>query len=97
MKTIAKHKQAYFNYEVIEQQEAGIELKGHEVKSIREGQVNLKGSYIVSRSGELYVKSMHISAWKALVNREAIETDRERKLFLPKKKIISYSTKLKES
>lgn len=97
MKIIAKNKKAYFDYDVIEQQEAGIELKGHEVKSIRSGQVNLKGSYIVSRNGELFVKSMHISAWSALVNRQAIETERERKIFLPKKKIIFFSTKLKES
>jgi hypothetical protein len=40
---------------------------------------------------------MHISAWGAIVNRQTIETDRERKVFLPKKKIISYTTKLKES
>lgn len=97
MKLIAKNKKAYFDYDIMDSQEAGIELKWHEVKSIRSGQVNLKGSYIVSRNGELYVKSMHISAWKALTNRETIDTDRERKIFLPKKKITSFSTKLKES
>lgn len=97
MKLIAKHKKAYFDYEIIESQEAGIELRGHEVKSIRSWQVNLKGSYIVSRNGELFVKSMHISAWSALPNKQSIETDRERKIFLPKKKIISFSSKLKES
>jgi len=97
MKTIAKNKKAYFDYDIIESQEAGIELKWHEVKSIRSWQVNLKGSYIVSRNGELYVKSMHVSAWWSIVNRQTIETDRERKVFLPKKKIISYTTKLKES
>jgi len=97
MKTIAKNKKAYFDYEIIEQQEAGIELKGHEVKSIRSWQVNLKGSYIISRNGELFVKSMHISAWGALANRQTIDTGRERKIFLPKKKIVSYWSKVKES
>lgn len=97
MKAIAKNKKAYFDYDIIETQEAGIELKGHEVKSIRSWQVNLKWSYIISRNGELFIKSMHISAWGAIVNRQTIETDRERKVFLPKKKIISYTTKLKES
>ncbi len=97
MKAIAKNKKAYFDYDIIETQEAGIELKGHEVKSIRSWQVNLKWSYIISRNGELFIKSMHISARGAIVNRQTIQTDRERKVFLPKKKIVSYTTKLKES
>ena len=93
---ITKNKKAYFDYEILESQEAGLELKGHEVKSIRSKQVNLKGAYISSLSGELYVKGMHISAWKWLVNRESIEVERERKVLLPKKKIIYYGSKLKE-
>lgn len=96
MKTITKNKKAFFDYEILERQEAWIELKWHEVKSIRSWNVNLKGSYIVSRNGELFVKSMHISTWKSLVNRDSIEGDRERKLFLPKKKIIFYTSKIKE-
>ena len=93
---ITKNKKAFFDYEILDSQEAGIELKGHEVKSIRAKQVNLKWAYISALSGELYVKGMHISAWKWLVNRESIEVERERKVLLSKKKIIYYGSKLKE-
>ena len=46
MPTITKNKKALYNYEVVEKYEAGIALLGHEVKSVKNGQVNLKGSYI---------------------------------------------------
>lgn len=93
---IARNKKAYFDYEILESEEAGIELKGHEVKSIRGKQVNLKWAYISNLSGELLVKWMHISAWKWLVNRDTIDVERERKILLSKKRIIYYGSKLKE-
>ena len=93
---ITKNKKAYFNYEILETQEAGIELLGHEMKSIRAKQVHLKGSYISIQNGELWLKQMHIGAWKALSNRTTIDVERPRKVFLPKKKIIYYGSKLKE-
>ncbi len=95
-KLIVKNKRAYFDYEIIESAEAWIELKWHEVKSVRAGQVNLKWSYIVSHGQELFIKWAHISPWKALPNTSIIETDRERKVFLPKKKILSYQTKIQQ-
>lgn len=93
---IAKNKKAYFDYEILETHEAGIQLLGHEVKSVRAKHVNLKGSYISIQNNELFLKGMHIWVWKALSNRDSIETMRPRKIFLPKKKIISYGSKLKE-
>lgn len=93
---ITKNKKAYFDYEILERAEAGIELFWHEVKSIRAKQVNLKGSYISMQNGELFLKQAHISAWKSLVNRDSIDPSRPRKIFLPKKKIIYYGSKLKE-
>ncbi len=94
---ITKNKKAYFDYEVISSYEAWIELKWYEVKSIRQWYVNLKWSFIVSINWELFIKWMHISAWKSLSNKQSIETDRQRKLFLRKKDIIYLSWKIKEA
>lgn len=93
---ITKNKKAYFDYEILERQEAGIELLGHEVKSIREKNINLKGSYISMQNEELFLKQAHVWAWKALSNRDAIDVERPRKILLPKKRIIYYGSKLKE-
>ncbi len=93
---ITRNKKAYFDYEILETQEAGIELLGHEIKSIRAKQVHLKWSYISVQNGELWLKQMHIGAWKALSNRASVDVERPRKIFLPKKKIIYYSSKIKE-
>lgn len=93
---ITKNKKAYFDYEILETQEAGIELLWHEVKSIRAKQVHLKGSYVSMVWNELFLKQAHIGAWKSLVNRDAIDVERPRKILLPRKKIIYYGSKLKE-
>lgn len=94
---ITKNKKAYFDYEVVSSYEAWIELKWYEVKSIRQWHVNLKWSFIVSINWELFIKWMHVSAWKALSNKQSIETDRQRKLFLRKKDINYLSWKIKEA
>lgn len=94
---IVKNKKAYFDYEISDSWEAWIELRWYETKSVRSWHVNLKWSFIVSINNELYIKSMHITAWKALPNRESIETDRERKIFLHKKTINFLAWKMRES
>jgi len=96
MAEIVKNKKVYFDYEILETQEAGIELLWHEVKSIRAKHVNLKGSYISISNQELFLKQMHIWAWKALANNSVLDVERPRKILLPKKKIIYYGSKLKE-
>ncbi|MDD3793194.1 MAG: SsrA-binding protein SmpB [Candidatus Gracilibacteria bacterium] len=93
---ITKNKKAYFDYEILDTYEAGLELRGYEVKSIRSGHVNLKGSYIVVVNSELFVKGMHVSAWKTIANKSGIETDRIRKVLLHKKDIVYLSGKSKE-
>jgi len=93
---IARNKKAYFDYDILETQEAGIELLWHEVKSVRSWQVNLKGSYVSFIGNELFVKQMHISPWRLLSNRDIIETGRPRKVMIPKKKMIYYGSKLKQ-
>jgi len=94
---ITKNKKAYFDYEIIDNWEAWIELKWYETKSVRQGHVNLKWSYIVVVNNELYIKWMHVSALKSLPNKSSIETERERKVFLKRKTINYLIWKQKES
>lgn len=86
-KTIAQNKKAFHDYFVIESMEAGIELCGTEVKSIRNGRVNLKDSWCSVDNGELYIKGMHISPYEQgnIFNRDPM---RVRKLLLHKREIM---------
>lgn len=93
---ITKNKKAYFDYEILDSFEAWIELFWHEVKSIRSWYVNLKWSYISFLSWFWIIKSMHITPWKTLVNRQNLHWDRDRKIFLHKKTILSLMAKQKE-
>ena len=63
-KQISANRKAYHDYFVLEKFEAGIELVGTEVKSIRGGNVNLKDSYCIIKGGELFVMNMHISPYE---------------------------------
>ena len=64
IKVIANHKKAYHEYFVLEKYEAGVELAGTEVKSLRQGKVNLKDSWCSIVKGELFVNGMHISPYE---------------------------------
>lgn len=83
---IAQNKKAYHDYFVDDEYEAGIELAGTEVKSIREGKVNLKDSYVSVKTGEAFLIGMHISPYEKgnIFNRDPI---RARKLLLHKREI----------
>ena len=80
-KTIADNRKARHDYFVLETYEAGIELVGTEVKSIRQGSVNLKDSWCSIDKGELWVKGMHISPYEKgnIFNRDSM---RVRKLLM---------------
>jgi len=96
-KLIAKNKKAYFDYEIIDNWEWAIELKGFELKSIRAWHVNLKSSFISVLNNVLIVKWMHISPLNKLSDNNLIFTKRERKIFLHKKTISYLAWKSKES
>lgn len=85
-KLIAPNKKARHDYFVMETYEAGIELFGTEVKSIRRGQVNLKDSYCFVEKGELFVSGMHISPYEQgnIFNKDPM---RIRRLLMHKKEI----------
>jgi SsrA-binding protein len=87
MKPLAQNKKAYHNYEVLEKIEAGIELLGAEVKSIRAGRINLLDSYGMVQEGEIYLHHLHISPFE-FANRNTPEPYRKRRLLLHKKQII---------
>ena len=86
-KIVAQNKKAYHDYFVDEKYEAGIELFGTEVKSIRAGTVNLKDSYCAVRNGELFALGIHISPYEKgnIFNREPL---REKRLLMHKKEIL---------
>ena len=90
-KTIAQNKKARHEYFVEESHEAGIELVGTEVKSLRGGSVNLKDSWCDIKDGELFIRQMHISPYEQgnIFNRDPL---RPRKLLMHRREI----TKLKE-
>ena len=87
VKIIAQNKKAYHDYFVDEKYEAGIELFGTEVKSIRAGKVNLKESYCDIKDGEVFVVGMHISPYEQgnVFNKDPL---RPKKLLLHKKEIL---------
>ncbi len=87
MKIISQNKKARFNYEILEKFEAGIVLKGSEIKSIRNGHVNISDSYARFRNnGELYLINAHISEYKmsSIHNHEPTAS---RKLLMHKKEL----------
>ena len=86
-KTIATNKKAYHEYFVLESIEAGIELAGTEVKSIRQGGVNLKDAWCSVDNGEMILKQMHISPYDHgnIFNRQPM---RDRRLLLHKREIM---------
>ena len=94
MKELSKNKKVYFDYEILEDYEAGIVLTGAEIKSVRAGNVNLKGSYVGESEKGLAVKNMHISVYPQMQIPQ--EPTRERELLLHKKEIDKLRGKLSE-
>lgn len=95
MKIITENRKARHDYTIEESFEAGIELKGTEVKSMRAGRVNLKDSFAVIENGELYLYGMHISPYEQ-GNIFNVEPMRPRKLLMHKKEIMRLLGKTKE-
>lgn len=95
IKIIAQNKKAYHDYFVLEKLEAGIELFGTEVKSIRQGKINLKDSWCFVKDGEMFVNGMHISPYEQgnIFNRDPLRTKR---LLLHKKEIRRFYSQVKQ-
>ena len=94
-KTIAENRKAFHDYFVEESMEAGIELCGTEVKSLRKGTVNLKDAWCAVENGELFVKGMHISPYEQgnIFNRDPV---RPRRLLMHRREIFRLYGLLKQ-
>lgn len=84
MKTITQNKKAFHDYEILDRFEAGIVLKGDEVKSLRAGQVNLIGSFATIYQGELFLTNCYIGPYSHAYAKRDDETRRSRKLLVHK-------------
>lgn len=95
VKNIAKNPTAKHNYTIIDTLEAGIVLTGTEMKSIRNGKVNLKDSYAEIKNGEVFISSMHISPYEHgnIFNKDPM---RSRKLLLNKREIFRLTGLIKQ-
>jgi len=95
VKIISQNKKAHHDYFILDKYECGIELKGTEVKSLRNGNVNLKDSYATIDNGEVFIKQMHISPYEKgnIFNRDPM---RPRKLLMHKYEIRKLIGTLKE-
>ncbi len=95
VKTIANNKKAFHDYFIEDRLEAGIELAGTEVKSIRAGKVNLKDSFCQVKNGEMMVYGMHISPYEKgnIFNRDPM---RDRRLLLHKREILRLQAKVQQ-
>lgn len=94
-KIVCQNKKAYHDYFIDEIIEAGIVLKGTEIKSIRQGKVNLQDSYCYFKKNELFIIGMHISPYEKgnIFNHDA---DATRKLLVHKKEIIKFSQRVQK-
>lgn len=94
-KQVAANKKAWHDYFVEDKYEAGVELFGTEVKSIRQGTISLKDSYCIFKDGEIFVKGMHISPYEKgnIFNKDPL---REKKLLMHKREIMYLFGKTKQ-
>jgi len=95
VKQVAFNKKAYHNYNILEKFEAGIELFGTEVKSIRQGTINLKEAFCMVKDGELFVRGMHISPYEKgnIFNRDPL---RHKRLLMHKREILKLHDRMKQ-
>lgn len=94
IKIIARNKRAFFEYEISEKLEAGIELQGTEVKSLRAGKVNLSEGWVdIAPDSQVFLKQVHIAAYE-YGNIYNHQEDRPRRLLLKKKEIIKLENSL---
>lgn len=95
MPSLKENKQGRFDYEILEEFEAGIALTGPEVKSVKRGDVSLQGSFVSLRGEELWLVHCHISPYRLATTVGNVNPERERRLLLHRHEIRSLIGKLK--
>jgi SsrA-binding protein len=95
IKQVARNKKAYHDYFILEEYEAGVELFGTEVKSVRQGSVNLKDAFCTVKNGELFTNGMHISPYEKgnIFNRDPM---RPKRLLMHKREIMRLYGRIKQ-
>ena len=96
IKIVSDNRQARFRYEIIETYEAGIELKGTEVKSIRQGKANLRDGYALVRNGEVWMLNVHVSPYETASEYFNHDPRRTRRLLLHRQEIRKLIGKVEE-
>ncbi len=96
IRIVSQNRKARHEYDIFDTLEAGIVLLGPEVKSIREGRINIKDGYIDIRDGEAWLQNVHISPYPYATNTAKPDPLRARKLLLHKQEIKRLSGKVKE-
>lgn len=96
MPTLVKNKRAFFDYEILESFEAGMELRGHEVKSAKLGRINIAGSNVIIRSGEAWLVGADIPPYQPANTPLDYDSKRTRRLLLNRKEISHLAGKLNE-
>ena len=86
-KVVAQNRKARHDYEVLETYEAGLQLKGSEVKSLRAGQVQMREAYARVDDGEIWVHGLHIAPYSHASSFGVVDPDRTRKLLMHKREI----------
>src|SRR3989338_8894111 len=89
---VVENKRVGFDYTILEEIEAGLELLGFEVKSLRAGQGSLKGARVVARGGEAYLVGATIPAWQPANAPKSYDSERTRRLLLSRKQIAHVSS-----
>ena len=96
MSTLIEHKKAFFDYEILEKFEAGLELKGFEVKALRSKQGSILGARVILRAEEAYLIGMNLPPYQPLNAPKDYDPQRTRKLLLSKKEIKYLTGKAEE-
>ena len=95
-KPLSENRRARFDYDIIDTYEAGIELKGFEVKSVTSGRGNLTGAYAIVRGGEVWLLNMEIPPYQPANMPSDYDSTRTRRLLLKKEEIKVLTGKIKE-
>ncbi len=95
-KRLAENRRAYYDYQILESYEAGLVLRGYEVKAIKTGHVSLKGSYVVIKNGQVYLINAVIPPYQPANTPDNYDPERSRKLLLKQSEINSLLGKSKQ-
>src|SRR3989344_760112 len=97
MADLAFNKRVHFDYEILGKYEAGLELRGFEVKAIRHARLNLSGAYVIIRGGEAYLINADLPPYQPMNTPEGYDSKRTRRLLLNKKEIRELVGRVNES